>query len=381
MVRRWRTLLACVCVLPLTAFALTFAATAAPKSVCTEVAGPRETVQDLVDALAPGQTGCLRAGTYEQDELTLATPGIRLTSFPGERAQLVGRIRVNGAGITVDSLTLIGSNPRDLPSPTINAANVAFRRNDVSSPGARSCFLLGGTTEARRPVIKANRIHDCGEPATLSGHGIYMSNVDGARVIGNTIYDNGDRGIKVGPDSQDALIRRNVIDGNPIGLNFSGVDTRSSSHNLVEHNVIANSTRWWNVQSYWPGPVGSRNLVQRNCVHGGNPDSDYNEDGGISDDSGFTATQNLIAAPQYLDRKAKDFRLRRNSQCRAVYPTGSGPGMSESEGTGRSGGDGLVTRILEEITSASPGWIVLMAAFVLMALGSWRWRSWAGRGQ
>jgi hypothetical protein len=76
------------------------------------------------------------------------------------------------------------------------------------------------------------------------------------------------------------LIRGNVIDGNPIGLNFSGVGTSASSDNLVEHNVIANSTRWWNVQSYWPGPVGSGNLVRRNCVYGGNPNPYYNQNGG-----------------------------------------------------------------------------------------------------
>jgi parallel beta-helix repeat protein len=53
-----------------------------------------------------------------------------------------------------------------------------------------------------RPRIERNRIHDCGKPATLSGHGIYMQNVDDAEIVGNTIYDNADRGIKVGPDSK-----------------------------------------------------------------------------------------------------------------------------------------------------------------------------------
>jgi parallel beta helix pectate lyase-like protein len=389
-----RFLVACVC-LGVAAFILPPAASAEAEASCTKVAGPTGddsasgtagnpfgTVQRLVNSLVPGQTGCLRAGIYEQEELTLATPGVRLTSFPGERAQIAGRIRVSGTGVSVDHLTLNGHNSRDLPSPTINADDVAFRGNDVSSPRSLSCFLLGGTTEVRRPVIEGNRIHDCGEPATLLGAGIYMSNVDDAEIVENTIYDNAQRGIKIGPDSQGALIRGNVIDGNPLGLNFSGVDESASSNNLVEHNVIANSTRWWNVQTYWPGRAGSGNLVRRNCLHGGNPDSDYNQDGGVSgDDEGFTVEENLIAEPDYIDRDAKDFRLREESPCREVYPAGDGLGVSESGGDGRSGGEGLVARILDEISSPAPGWILLISAFLLIALGRWQWRSWAGRGR
>jgi Right handed beta helix region len=283
---------------------------------------PFATAQRLVGSLAPGQTGCLRTGVYEQRELTIATPGLRLTSFPGERAQIVGRIRVSGAGVLVDDLTLNGRNDRGLPSPTINADNVTFRHNGVSSPDSRSCFALGGTMEVRRSVIQGNRIHNCG--ASLLDSGIYMSDVDDAKILGNVIYDNAGRGIKVGPDSQGALIRGNVIDGNPIGLNFSGVDTTASSNNLVKRNVIANATGYWNVQTYWPGPVGSGNLVRRNCLHGGNPDPHYNQDGGVSDGPGFTAQLNLIAAPLYVNRRAKDFRLRRTSPCRAVYRSAAG---------------------------------------------------------
>jgi hypothetical protein len=330
MVSRSRTaLLACTCVLAVAIFVLFSRVAPAGTGVCARVTGPSPSgpaAQRLVDALAPGETGCLRAGTYRQSELTVATPRIRLTSYPGERATLVGRLRVNAEGVTVDHLTLEGSNPRDLPSPTINADYVAFRDNEVSSPHSRSCFLLGGTSEVRRPVIDGNRIHNCGEHASVWGSGIYMSNVDEAQIVGNEIFDNSQRGIKVGPDSQGALIRGNVIDGNPIGLNFSGDDTGASSNNRVERNVIANSTRWWNVQTYWPGPVGSGNLVRRNCIFGGNPDSYYNEDGGISDDRGFTAQNNRVAKPGYVNRKARDFRLRKSSMCRRKYTSAPGSG-------------------------------------------------------
>jgi hypothetical protein len=331
------SLIASVSVIAVAIFATTPGAAVAAKPACAKVARPNgddsasgtagspyATAQRLVSSLDAGETGCLRAGTYRQEELTLATRGITLTSYPGERAILTGRLRVNADRVTVDHLTLDGSNPRDIPSPTINANDVVFRDNDVSSPHSVSCFALGGTTKVRHPVIQGNRIHNCGEHAAVWGSGIYMSDVDHAKVSDNLIYDNSQRGIKVGPDSQGALIRGNVIDGNPLGLNFSGNGAHASSNNRVQDNVIANSTRWWNVQTDWPGPVGSGNLVRRNCVYGGNPDSHYNQDGGISDAPGFTAQSNLVAKPGYFDRKAKDFRLRKNSQCRAGRRSSAG---------------------------------------------------------
>jgi glycosyltransferase involved in cell wall biosynthesis len=314
--------------------ALTVAPTAPANATasCSKVAGPNgsdsglgsasrpyATAERLVNALGPGDTGCLRSGTYREEELTLSTPGTRLTSYPGERATVVGRLRVTADRVTVDRLTLDGRNARDLPSPTINADDVVFRRNDVSSRASGICFIFGSLEEVRHPVLKRNRIHNCGQPGGIPDHGIYMQDVDRARILRNTIYNNAERGIKVGPDSQRALIRRNVIDGNPIGLNFSGNESSASSDNVVTRNVISNSTGYWNVQSYWPGPVGSGNAVARNCVHGGNRDSDYNENGGISDGPGFNAVGNLIASPDYVSRNAKDFRLRKDSECRAVY--------------------------------------------------------------
>jgi parallel beta-helix repeat protein len=282
-------------------------------------ARPYRTVQKLVDELPSGQTGCLRRGKYRESEVTIGRPGIRLTGDRGRRAILIGRLRVNAARVKVDRLKLVGRNPSNLPSPTINADNVVFRDNNVFSPGGSSCFLLGGTTHVRNSVIVGNRIHDCGETSTNFDHGIYMSDVDGARIIGNTIYDNGSRGIKIGPDSQGALIRGNVIDGNPIGLTFSGDEESTSSHNVVVHNVISNSTRWWNVQTYWPGEQGTGNVVRQNCFHGGNSNPHYNERGGVSEEPGFTSAHNLIAAPSYIDRGAKNFRLRGDSPCWRVY--------------------------------------------------------------
>src|SRR5690349_24887022 len=52
---------------------------------------PFRTAQVLADSLTPGQTGCLRGGTYSED-LTIRQGGnagapVTIRSFPGERAR------------------------------------------------------------------------------------------------------------------------------------------------------------------------------------------------------------------------------------------------------------------------------------------------------
>src|SRR2546425_11100821 len=61
-------------------------------------AQPYRTAQKLVDSLAPGETGCLKSGTYTGG-LTIAKGGahgspITITSQPGERAAILGRVLI-----------------------------------------------------------------------------------------------------------------------------------------------------------------------------------------------------------------------------------------------------------------------------------------------
>src|SRR4051794_40800414 len=91
------------------AAALLFAPTASADTTCNKVASPSgsdsaagtadapyETAGKLVTSLAAGETGCLRSGTYLED-LSVRKGGtadarITVTSYPGERAKLIGRL-------------------------------------------------------------------------------------------------------------------------------------------------------------------------------------------------------------------------------------------------------------------------------------------------
>ena len=54
----------------------------------------------LVDSLGPGDTGCIRAGTYHEQNITIRNGGsgddarVTIASYPGERATIDGRVYV-----------------------------------------------------------------------------------------------------------------------------------------------------------------------------------------------------------------------------------------------------------------------------------------------
>src|SRR5947209_5849421 len=128
---------------------------AAADTVCTRVAAPNgsdsgagtagdpyATAQRLVRSLQPGDTGCLRAGTYSEN-VTIDNGGsgddsrVTLTSYPGDRATLDGRLYIsdNANYVTVSNLELDGRDAptcpsgatcTHLPSPTVNGDGIIF---------------------------------------------------------------------------------------------------------------------------------------------------------------------------------------------------------------------------------------------------------------
>jgi hypothetical protein len=291
-------------------------------------ASPFRTTQKLVDSLQAGETGCLRAGLYEENVAIESGGGagapITLSSYPGERATLRGRLRVKDSAnhVVVESLDLDGRHAGGtLPSPSVYGDDVVFRDNDVSNYHTGICFLLGSNDygHAQRVTIERNRIHDCGVlPAENHHHGIYVEHAADLRVLNNWIYDNADRGIQFYPDSQRAYVAGNVIDGNGQGVIFS----RESAGNVVEHNVITNSVLRWNIEDW--ELTGTGNIARRNCVWSTRSDS-YARGGGIKVDPAFAVAENLVADPLFVDRTAKDFRLRTGSPCAALLAGGGAP--------------------------------------------------------
>jgi parallel beta-helix repeat protein len=362
-----------------TALTLSACAAHADNPTCDKVAAPTgsdsaagtadapyRTAQQLADGLQAGQTGCLRAGTYDED-LRVGHGGrdgapLTLRSYPGERARIVGRLWIARGSdyVTVASLDLSGVNPEyTLPSPTVNAYNATFVDDDVSNNHTAICFVLGSSSygRAKNTVIARNRIHDCGVlPAANHDHGIYVAEADDTKILGNVIYDNADRGVQLYPDAQRTVIQGNIIDGNGVGVIFSGDGGATSNDNDVEFNVITNSNVRNNVESWYPdgNPIGTGNVLRNNCVSGGVRD---NGNGAIGDQIGFSASANLKVDPRYANRAAKDFTLPAGSACAALVARGSGEipttenppavappaGSGNGTGTTTSGGSSRTT--------------------------------------
>ena len=291
-------------------------------SAAGTVAAPFKTGQKLASSLSSGQTGCFRAGTFS-GSISVRVPNLTLTSYPGERATLVGYFAVafQGSGDTVKNLNIDGRPA--VATPQISADNVTFSGNDVTNHNTAICFTVGGAGyRPRNTVIKNNNIHDCGRlPAQNGDHGIYIDDATGTIVRGNWIHNNADRGVQIYPNGDNSLVTGNIIDSNGEGVTFSGAGGQTSDNNVVEHNIITNSQVRQNVESYWgSGPVGVGNVARNNCIKGAS-DAYYataNGSGIQSPRVGFTIRSNLIADPRYVNRAAGDYRLQPKSPCASI---------------------------------------------------------------
>jgi hypothetical protein len=291
-------------------------------------ARPFATVGKLANSLRPGETGCLREGTYK-GRVEIRKGGRRgapttIRSAPGEHATVRGRVHIaNSANhVVVWRLYLDGRNGPNLPSPTVNGNNAVFRDNDVTTQNTTICFLLGSQEygPARRTVIERNRIHDCGDlPPTNHHHGIYVEASDGARITGNWIYDNADRGVQLFPNAQRTYVARNVIDGNGEGLVFS----RKSAGNVVEQNVISNPVVRYNIEDF--ELTGTGNVARRNCLWS----TRHPDQAGIQPDLTVPVQDSIVTEPVFRSRADHDFRLPAESPCAPYSPGARRPGPPE----------------------------------------------------
>ena len=213
---------------------------------------------------------------------TARAPIVLRSLDPDNPATLHGVVWLSHSGAywTVEDLRIDGRNQWNLPSPIVNGSHSTWRRLDVSNRGSGDgtqpyggtiCFNLGSTDSygyATDTTIEQSRIHDCGI-STNHNHGIYVAATSGTTIIrDNWIYRNGDRGVQLYPAAEHVLVTRNVIDDNGSGVIFSGAGTLTSRNDVVTRNIISNSRKRWNVESWYPAgtPVGTGNIVEGNCL-------------------------------------------------------------------------------------------------------------------
>jgi hypothetical protein len=291
---------------------------------------PFATVQRLVDALRPGQTGCLLAGRY-QGNIVIRAGGtahepITLRALsrapvtilgwldwePGGRYWRVTGVRIHSSGSAAATVQIHGDGVR-LDHDEITNQNLG---GDCITIGNLRYGVTHGT------IVDHDRIHDCGAPGPEPfHHGVYVCCGYGARITNNYIWHSTGRGVQLYPDADGALVAHNVIDGNVhrAGVTFGGDPYGScfdTNDGTVTNNIITHNGRYA-IDDWWGCRVGSGNVVTRNCFWA-------NGSGSVPPDAeGFTASANLTADPRFVALKQHDYRLRAGSPCARMHPRGS----------------------------------------------------------
>jgi hypothetical protein len=291
---------------------------------------PLRTVGQLDSALSAGQTGCLLAGTYGDIGTTHSlsnsgAPGqdITITAAPGQAAKIVGLVELEGSYTVLSGLQIDGSNNlydsersgTNCPYPVsngleIDGQNDVFQYNNFyqSVPSLRGNGIgVGWNGQADGTIIRYNRIHDLGQCEAFDQM-IYVSHGHGVQIYGNWMWnDPHGFGVQIYPAAADTRVFDNVIDRAGSGI-IVCCDTGVSG-NLIEHNVIMNSTglsaagdaKGVGISDYWDGSPGASNRFARNDVFA-NP-------GGIANVSGVALSGNTTVNPQLTSPANHDFRV------------------------------------------------------------------------
>jgi hypothetical protein len=276
--------------------------------------GPFRTVTKLVASLTAGQTGCLQDGTYVENVSFVkggsTTSPITLAAAPGAHPILRGVLTVPDAtdNIAIVNLTLDGDGATSKSaSPLIRGDRVALRGNDITNAGFE-CVTLGDPMygPAKLTVVEGNRIHGCKT-------GVVARYAESGTVAHNFIFDNTGDGVSFFPNGDSFVVEHNVIDGNGSGVLFGSDGKTVSINDAVRLNVVSSSTVGFDIYGSFPGVLGTGNSATQNCLWMG-------AKGEVAPTKGFSAKDNLVVDPLYLDRAAKDFRLAPTSPCKAYGP-------------------------------------------------------------
>lgn len=292
----------------------------------TKVA-PFLTLAKLASALAPGQTGCLPAGTsFAAREVITAvgtsTGRITITTAPGgARAILADGIETTQASryLTLTNLAIGArddSPARSTPGTVIlRGFSTALTRSDVG-PGSlkqagRSCVVLDHAGSA---LIGSNVLHECnGASPGLYGAGVLAVTSVRARILDNVIFGNaGGDAVAFSPNAQVSVARRNLMVDNFNGVFFGGGAAFASRDNHIEQNVITRSGRFDVHSGYAPNtPVGTGNLVQVNCI--------WSPAAVTASGTGFKLAVNRKVNPRVV-KGPGTYRLEATSPCLAYRP-------------------------------------------------------------
>ena len=110
-----------------------------------DAGGPLRHAEELIDSLAPGQTGCFRAGTYTFSQTDVNQPGITLAPYGDEAVTLKGAIKVKPAGhdSTIEGMKLNGAGGTTRSARRSTPTASLLRDNEITNDHTSICVHVG----------------------------------------------------------------------------------------------------------------------------------------------------------------------------------------------------------------------------------------------
>jgi hypothetical protein len=302
---------------------------------------PFATVQKLDQTLAPGQTGCLRAGTYGSISTlhriyASGTAAARLTirSAPGQTATVIGYVDIEGSYTTLAHLRIDGSNtfytghpsgincPAPVSQPLgIEGTNDTLEFDDYfqSVPSLRSTGIgIGFWNNADNTIIRYSKIHDVGQCQAYD-HLVYLSHGNNAQVYDNWMYNDAHgRGVQLYPAPTNARVFGNVIDHVGEGFVVGDEVGATPTGNRIYNNLVTNATGLATqgilgeaIHDLYGGAPGTGNAFYNNLT--------FNDPGGVGRLTAVSAYGNVSANPQFVDPAAANFAVTASSPAAAWH--------------------------------------------------------------
>ena len=254
---------------------------------CSTVVAAGGSVTAALQNARPGQTICLRGGTYAQ-HITVDPPNgtasarITLTSYPGERAVIAGLVRFSG----LDYWTISGigftwnGGAYDEHMVKINGGT-GWLLQGVEMWGAQSFanLLVAGSPQSW--TISGSAFHDTlgGEADGNRSHNLYVNAPNGSNgLIQGNVFNNAPKGYNVklsgsslGTDGTDNVVFRGntLTNANRANLLLGN----AANNNVVEGNVFGGARDGWAIRLW--DLRGSGNIIRNNVYAAASLCNDY----------------------------------------------------------------------------------------------------------
>jgi hypothetical protein len=296
---------------------------------------PFQSLGQLDSSLHPGQTGCLRAGSYGSTSTWhkiytdgAASAQITITSYPGEVATIVGYVDIEASYTTFTRVRIDGSNTLYKSHPTgincpgnVSQSLVIAGHDDIldhinyyqSIPQLRGNGIgVGFWGNADNTIIRYSKIHDVGQCMAYD-HLIYLAGGDNVQIYGNWLWNDAHgRGVQLYPGPTNAKVYGNVIDRAGEGFVIGNEPGYTVSGNQIFHNIITNCTGLpWEgipgqaIHDLYAGAQGTGNSFFDNLL--------YHDPGGVGRLSAVQAYNNSTGNPQFASATVHNYRLLRGS--------------------------------------------------------------------